>query len=144
MRKGTCKHFNGLGLGDRKGAERRCNAGVCYRNHVGGPDFGWGARIPCITDSTLGRPDQRIPCRKYEEPTDEEVATFDAQIQKDIERVVKVEPLIATMKTEFKDRDGEKTVACPICGGNLRMTHSSYNGHVHGVCDTKNCIAWME
>lgn len=40
-----CRHFNGIGLGS---SGKRCRADVDYRVLVGGPDFGWAARIPCL------------------------------------------------------------------------------------------------
>jgi hypothetical protein len=41
-------------------------------------------------------------------------------------------------------QDRHETVECPICKGKLGLFQSSYNGHVHGKCETPNCVAWME
>lgn len=30
------------------------------------------------------------------------------------------------------------------CGGKLHLSQSSYNGHVHGKCETPDCVSWME
>ena len=40
---------------------------------------------------------------------------------------------------------GKQTVVdCPICKGKLHLSQSSYNGHVHGQCETNGCVEWME
>ena len=36
------------------------------------------------------------------------------------------------------------SIKCPVCNGVLRYTISSYNGHIWGMCKTKNCLRWME
>lgn len=34
---------------------------------------------------------------------------------------------------------------CPVCSiGELRYAISSHNGHIHGHCNTENCVSWME
>ena len=36
------------------------------------------------------------------------------------------------------------TVVCPRCGGELGYSISSYNGHIHGQCNTtRGCLSWM-
>jgi len=69
MRAGTCKHFTGCGIAGKE----VCSAGVNYREHVGGPDLGWCARLPCL------KHENAPPCEKYEEPTPEEVAAHEAE-----------------------------------------------------------------
>lgn len=40
---------------------------------------------------------------------------------------------------------GAGEMACPVCKtGKLQYSRSSYNGHVHGKCETPGCVAWME
>lgn len=40
--------------------------------------------------------------------------------------------------------DRNEVIECPLCKGNLHMYQSAYNGHVHGQCETKGCLCWME
>ncbi len=40
------------------------------------------------------------------------------------------------------DRRG--VVECPCCKSRLHLSQSSYNGHVHGKCETEGCVSWME
>ena len=36
------------------------------------------------------------------------------------------------------------TIKCPKCGGKLNYSVSDYNGHIHGQCETKDCLAWRQ
>ena len=40
--------------------------------------------------------------------------------------------------------DRRDVLECPICKGKLHVSQSSYNGHVHGKCETDGCVSWME
>ena len=42
------------------------------------------------------------------------------------------------------DQDRNEVIECPMCKGKLHMFQSSYNGHIHGKCETENCLFWME
>ena len=33
---------------------------------------------------------------------------------------------------------------CPQCNGKLHWSMARSNGHVHGQCETDNCLRWME
>ena len=40
---------------------------------------------------------------------------------------------------------GAGNIDCPVCKqGVLQYSRSGYNGHVHGICTTDGCVAWME
>ena len=42
------------------------------------------------------------------------------------------------------DEAGEGEMQCPVCGdGILRYSRAS-NGHIHAVCTSGKCVAWME
>lgn len=134
FKKSTCKHFNGT-------VNECCRADVNYRQLVGGPDYGWARRLPCM--SKYAGPDA-VTCAKREEPTAEETAESEAEMKEHMNRFMKVQQLIIAMKKEFKGRSGQAIKTCPVCAGNLHMTIAGYNGHVHGRCETANCLAWME
>lgn len=74
MNKGTSKHFNGIGR------NKLCEAGVCYDSVKGAKAFGF----PCIKVYGAGGPREHKndgwadTCDKYEEPSDKEVADFEA------------------------------------------------------------------
>ncbi len=37
-------------------------------------------------------------------------------------------------------------IDCPVCAGSqtLKFSRSGTNGHIHGLCKTKDCVSWME
>jgi hypothetical protein len=43
-----------------------------------------------------------------------------------------------------RGKGGRFTFECPICKGTVTCSVASYNGHIHGSCDTENCARWME
>lgn len=44
----------------------------------------------------------------------------------------------------YKGKSWAGVDECPVCKGKLYMSHAAYNGHVHGQCETKGCLSWME
>ena len=150
MQKGTCKHFNGTWH------NKECMAGVCYADVIPRPDdnLGRAFRVPCrIIEGTeydqlnAGQKsgyDERGTCDKFEEPTDEEIREHDEEIEAAVQRHMRTLPLIAKVKEEQEGRDWQGVVSCPVCSGKLHLSHSAYNGHVWGRCDTEDCLSWME
>lgn len=36
-------------------------------------------------------------------------------------------------------------IDCPVCGAKVSLHYvAACNGHIHGKCSTKDCVAWME
>ena len=133
MKQGTCKQFNGCLQNEE------CNAGVNYWQLVGEPKLGRAKRIPCVKKFNSS-----IACDKYEEPTQEEIDESEAWIQKRIEQIKLVNPLVSEIKAEHGLTDAKGTKQCPVCDGTLHYTVSSVNGHVWGCCETEDCLRWME
>jgi len=148
MNHGTCIHFNGS-------MNELCQRGVKYAQFHPG--------IPCIKfieksarGGTYLRPGEVAaerkpwkyegkPCPLYQEPTNEQV---EADRQED-EAMFKrhVVALQVSSKWRVKPKpatDRHEVVECPICKGRLHLSQSSYNGHVHGKCETEGCVSWME
>lgn len=137
MRKDTCKHFNGV-------QNSRCEAEVNYRELAGPPETGYVRRLPCFVDSPLDHGEPKAMCPHFCLPSAEDLAEWDAFVNASIERHLKCTPLIVALKKEYKGRSGRVVRECPVCGGNLHMSISGYNGHVHGKCETVGCVEWME
>lgn len=51
---------------------KTCSAGVNYRELVGGPDFGWMARRPCVRNSKLAK-EPVAKCDKCRFPNENEI-----------------------------------------------------------------------
>jgi hypothetical protein len=153
MKKGTCKFYNG----DYHNKE--CLAGVKYRDVTTDPDNieGRAFRKPCICwdkwkDSkgekldgkALENWEKRGHCDKYQEPSNEEIADHDVKVSDHVKQFMTTIPLISRIKKEHKGKNWKGIEKCPVCEGKLHMTHSSYNGHVWGKCETENCLNWLE
>lgn len=153
MRKGTCKFYNG------DFHNKCCEAGVEYRTVTTDPDNidGRAYRKPCVNWEEWNRSsrfplspaqasqwEKRGTCEKRQEPSAEEIAKFEAEMNAHTNKFKKIVPLLKEIKTQFRGQSWKGTKPCPVCGGTLHLTHSAYNGHVWGKCETENCVAWAE
>lgn len=159
---GTCKFFNGFfARGEANSTNKRCDAGVQYRAEFG-PALSTNA--PCIehyvrTDhGTIVSPMEKYtvrparqpglypaPCSRRCEPTDEEIEQDVQETNAWIDRSrVGIVAANAWRVRPKPAEDRKGVVECPICKGRLHMVQSSYNGHVHGKCETRDCLEWME
>lgn len=64
-------------------------------------------------------------------------------IEKMLQRMKLVMPVVSEWRKKLPFGKPE-VIECPICKGRLHLSQSSYNGHVHGRCETKDCTSWME
>lgn len=129
MRAGTCVHFNGV-------QHDKCAADVAYASVRGeGP-------IPCLTLN--GK--RRDCCAKYQEPTPEQVAESEREIEEALDRMRLVMVAVRPWRTWSKQNRVAKegVIECPACKGRLHLSQAAYNGHVWGKCETKGCASWME
>ena len=108
MNHGTCKHF-----GSRPGGHLVCEKGHDIRKLVGGEEYGWMRRVPCHDpDARVGTSLPMldpVTCADYEDPTAEEVADYEMEVER----------IMAAFAKGL----------CPKCGGALTV-----RGHSH-VCD---------
>lgn len=136
MKEDSCVHFNGL-------SRRVCAQGISYRELAGEPEYGYVRRLPCFTFKPEDKP-EHVFCQHFRAPTKEELEASEAEIQRVIKMLTKVNPLVAKFKKENRGRSTRAIFECPVCGGTLHMSIASTNGHVHGQCETKGCVSWME
>lgn len=63
-----------------------------------------------------------------------------------MDRMAIVMPVVAKWRTwtETNRVGNREVIECPKCKGRLHLSQSSYNGHVHGNCETEGCVSWME
>jgi hypothetical protein len=134
----TCKHFNGIGgfrpLGPdddqaRWNDDKACEAGVVYREHVGGPMFGWVNALPCHGSRFRAVTDPRpvVPCAKFCAPTREE-----AEREVD-ERRAHMDDVLRRLEA------GEDVPGVIICGGRTEPEGKECPQSEDGKCP--NCGA---
>lgn len=137
MKKGNCIHYTGI-------QHECCKAGVNYELLVGGKSNGWGLRLPCWTSTMKNAQDVvKASCGLYQDPTDKQIADDDAETKAFLERM-KVVLAVVKVWREKAPRGKQEVIECPSCAGRLHLSQSSYNGHVHGHCQTEGCVRWME
>ena len=147
MKKGTCKYFNG------SFHNTHCDAGICYNDVTPNPhEPGSAIRKPCMKydendEHALKVIEETGPqgtCDLFEEPSDGEIQAFEAEIEKATKRMLDTLPIMLKIKSEHAGIDWSGNVICPICGGDLFVTHAKYNGHTSGRCSTVDCVSWIE
>lgn len=125
---GWCIYFRSMGQYDT------CEAGVRY------DDVGRGMARPCF----LPHKAEVGHCDKFRAPTPEEVAAHETWLEGRISLLGKVMAGIKPWRETHKGRSASEIVECPACAGRLHLSISSYNGHVHGRCETEGCASWVE
>lgn len=130
MKETDCQHFNGI-------QHKTCRAGVSYDQFA-------GFCLPCLPFlcSNSSRPPGQ--CEKYVSVTPDQIAAREAEGNAAIQRIKKVTPLVKEIKKQYKGQNWAGVRECPVCQGKLHLTHARYNGHVHGKCETQDCLNWME
>ena len=85
-------------------------------------------------------------CPKWERRSLEHAQKRADDIENAFNRMAVVMPFVAKWRTwtELNRVGKQEVVECPICKGRLHLSQSSYNGHVHGQCETEDCVSWME
>jgi hypothetical protein len=167
MQKGRCKHCHrqGLkitcdqGLDPEAMAKAACRPGENYR-------AGLGLRVPCDSAafdiellSRGGKPSQqqldcigqKATCGQFTEPSAEEIAAYEADLDAFSKNMEKVSSLVVRIKAAHAESwQGIET--CPACSGKLHIKlnvfFSKMQGedqkHCHGRCETPGCLQWAE
>lgn len=127
---GKCLHFNGT-------KNDACEAGVNYEALAdnGKPLFDV---LPCFGK---GLPCEKV-CEKKLLPTKDQVAAWKEYTNGRL--VHTVEAIAIITKQNDEDKKGRGIIVCPACQGKLHYSVASYNGHVHGSCETQECLQWMQ
>ncbi len=134
----ACQHFHGI-------QRPLCGAGINIRLLVGGPDAGWAARLPCFLSDA---PKCEVTCESRKLATREEAELEVVKQEQEMDHFLKVHRGAkdhAKAKGLGRGNGGTGEFPCPSgCGGTLRYSVASVNGHMHGRCSTKGCASWME
>ena len=133
----TCVHFTGI-------QNETCKAGINYRTLVGGPDLGWARKIPCCG---AFHDEPKAKCESQKLPNEAE-ATLELQEENILidrhKRTIHAAHAHAKEQGYGIGKGGVGALPCPICGGLLRYSVASVNGHMHAACTTDGCVRWME
>jgi len=131
IKNGVCKHFRGV-------QHELCIAGINWRKVTGGDSFGIATRMPCFKKNN-----SPAKCSHYVEPTQQEIDREEIEFKKLICRMEKAAPIISNWREKLPIGKSE-IIKCPVCGGKLHLSQAACNGHIHGRCETKDCLQWME
>lgn len=96
---------------------------------------------PCIGGHEAS--DVLALCPKWERRSLEHAEKRADDIAAAMERMSIVMPVVNAWRDK-KPFGKQEVIECPKCKGRLHLSQSSYNGHVHGQCETKDCVSWME
>jgi hypothetical protein len=102
---------------------------------------GTPSMAPCIGGHNCA--DVHAICPKWERRSLEQAEARADRIEATMRRMAIVGPVVAVWRR--KEPIGkQEVIECPACKGRLHLSQSSYNGHVHGHCETPGCVSWME
>lgn len=134
-----CEHYDpdaliGRGMGGFSKATRLCKAGVSYDSMAPG-------ERPCIGGHC--KPDPLALCPKWQRKTREQGEKRADDIEASLNRMRVVMPVVAEWRKK-PPKGKTEVIECPMCKGRLHLAQAACNGHVHGQCETKGCVSWME
>ncbi len=113
-----------------------CEAGVKYSTFDG--------VMPCFLNKDGTSKPGSVSCVHLRRPTPEEIALHEQWGDKRMDMLRTIMKGIQPWRKAHKDRSASEIVECPACKGRLHLSISGYNGHVHGQCETADCVSWME
>lgn len=82
-------------------------------------------------------------CPKWERRSLEHAEARADSIEKHLRQMELVDPVVREWRNKQPIGKAE-VIECPACKGLLHLSQSSYNGHVHGRCETPGCVRWLE
>jgi hypothetical protein len=132
-----CQHY-ARGTGAAMVCAAGCDINAVQRVVAGDRGRSWG---PCIEGHTLREPLSH--CSKWIRRTREQGEKRADDLERCLSRMTKVMPVVAEWRKKPPIGKAE-VITCPACGGRLHLSQSSFNGHVHGQCETSGCASWME
>lgn len=161
-----CQHYDPSGvtmIGGKK-PHGHCKSGVNYLDQFGRapveeteqhkaaglggyyPSAGIFRRMCCTDGGKRSEAEQLVMCPSWLRSTREQGEERADEIDKAMNQMRIVGQFLKGWRTWTKKNRVAKTevVECPICKGRLHLSQAAYNGHVHGNCETAECVSWME
>jgi len=130
-----CNHFTGL-------MQKTCNKGHCYDDMDAENRLPMRRGLPCLRESSQAEPCSHCPDMEY--PTEEQIAAELASMDERVDRMKLVLATLKPLRKEHKGTNWRGTITCPVCQGNMHVTHAAYNNHMSGVCESDDCLNWRE
>ncbi len=96
---------------------------------------------PCIGGHECK--DVHAICPKWERRSLAHAEERADRIMESMRRMTIVGPIVSAWRKK-EPRGKQEVIECPACKGRLHLSQAAYNGHVHGQCETKGCVSWME
>lgn len=131
-----CQHY------DPQGRKTRCRAGAdidAIQSVVTKPGgLKWG---PCIEGHLL--PNALELCPHWLRTSREQGEKHADLVESSMRRMTLVAPVVGAWRKKEPIGKSE-IIACPVCQGRLHLSQAACNGHVHGKCETPDCVNWME
>src|SRR5262245_6043618 len=100
-------------------------------------------QMPCFLDESGHSQPNAAHCPHLRRPTPEEIAVFEQWVKQNDEKMDIVMAGIAGWREAHQGQSASEVVECPACKGRLHLS-IFVNGHVHGECETKGCVEWVE
>ena len=134
-----CQHYH---VDHRRGCKIECTKGVDI-NEVRLPRHPETGKTgqPCLSGHLLE--DATTACNHWVRRTREQGEARADRTEAAIKRLTIIGPVVAEWRNKQPIGKSE-VIECPMCGGRLRLSQASCNGHVHGKCETEGCASWME
>lgn len=109
-------------------------------------------RIPSPSAGVFGQPcmyghlleDPVAVCPSWVRKTREMGEMRADVLEKALQQMEIVGPTVRVWINSPGPKGKQETIECPVCKGKLHLSRSGYNGHVHGHCETEDCVSWME
>lgn len=141
QRAGWCIHYRRPPFYYDEDKNWICGAGVNLHKAWEGVSHD---KQPCFLDDKGNSKPGAVLCAQLRRPTAEEIATYDAWRVERTNKLGTVLAGIADWRAAHKGKSHGEIVECPACKGRLHLSIAACNGHVHGQCETPDCVAWME
>jgi hypothetical protein len=96
---------------------------------------------PCLSGHLLD--DATAICPHWIRRTREQGEERADSLERSIRNMTLVGPVVSAWRKKLP-RGKSEVIECPACKGRLHLSQAASNGHVHGQCETKECVSWME
>lgn len=117
--------------------DKKCSAGIVYDDQF--PE----RPTACWKGGGKSDEHQLSRCPKWLRRNREQGEARADDLVTALQRMTVIGPAIIAWR-EKPPTGKQEVIECPVCKGRLHLSQAACNGHVHGKCETKDCVSWME